>query len=77
MNKRISIEIPEPMYLLLNRYADLHGFDADSYIAQVLHRHLEDLHDIAAAEAAMERIRNGNSKTYTMDQLETELGFKD
>jgi RHH-type rel operon transcriptional repressor/antitoxin RelB len=75
MNKRVSVEIPEPMYLLLNRYADLHGFDADAYIAQVLHKHLEDLHDIAAADAAMEEIRIGNSITYTIEKLEAELGL--
>ncbi|CDZ57205.1 type II toxin-antitoxin system RelB family antitoxin [Neorhizobium galegae] len=75
MNKRVAIEIPEAMHGLLSRYADIHGFDTDAYVAQVLHRHLEDLHDLAAAERAMEDIRNGNSRTYTMDQLERELGL--
>ncbi len=77
MNKRIAIEIPEPMYRLLMRYADLHGFDTDAYVAQVLHKHIEDLHDIAAVEAHIEEVRNGNSKTYTLEQLERELGLDD
>ncbi len=76
MSKRVAIEIPEAMYGLLSRYADIHGFDTDAYVAQVLHRHLEDLHDIAAADLAMEEIRNGNSSTYTMEQLERELGLE-
>jgi RHH-type rel operon transcriptional repressor/antitoxin RelB len=76
MSKRVAIEIPEAMYGLLSRYADIHGFDTDAYVTQVLHRHLEDLHDIAAADRAMEEIRNGNSSTYTMEQLERELGLE-
>jgi RHH-type rel operon transcriptional repressor/antitoxin RelB len=74
MNKRVTIEIPEAMYLLLSRYADLHGFDADAYVAQVLHRHLEDLHDLAKVEA-LEEIRSDNSRSYTMERLERELGL--
>ncbi|SFB08551.1 RHH-type transcriptional regulator, rel operon repressor / antitoxin RelB [Rhizobium sp. NFR07] len=77
MNKRIAVEIPEAMYRLLMRYADIHGFDTDAYVAQVLHKHLEDLHALAVVEAHMEDVRNGNSRTYTMVQLEQELGLDD
>ncbi|MND64363.1 hypothetical protein D3C80_556990 [compost metagenome] len=77
MNKRVAIEIPKAMYRLLGRYADLHGFDTDAYAAQVLHKHLEDLHDIAIVEAHLEEVRNGNSRTYTMEELEKELGLDD
>ncbi|MBD8649506.1 type II toxin-antitoxin system RelB family antitoxin [Rhizobium sp. CFBP 13726] len=75
MDKRVTIEIPQPMHRLLRRYADLHGFDTDAYIAQVLHKHLEDLHDAAVAEAYLEEVRNGKSGTYSMEQLERELGL--
>jgi RHH-type transcriptional regulator, rel operon repressor / antitoxin RelB len=77
MDKRVAVEIPQAMYRLLMRYADIHGFDTDAYVAQVLHKHIEDLHDIAAVEAHLEEVRNGNSKTYTMEQLERELGLDD
>ena len=75
MDKRVTIEIPEPMHRLLRRYADLHGFDTDAYIAQVLQEHLEDLHDVAVAEAYLGEVRNGNSGTFTTEQLERELGL--
>ncbi|GGF97077.1 hypothetical protein GCM10010924_26500 [Rhizobium wenxiniae] len=77
MNKRVAVEIPEAMHRLLRRYADLHGFDTDAYAAQVLHKHLEDVHDIAIVEAHLEEVRNGNSRTYTMEELEKELGLDD
>jgi RHH-type transcriptional regulator, rel operon repressor / antitoxin RelB len=76
MDNRVTIEIPVAMYRLLSRYADIHGFDADAYIAQVLHRHLEDLHDLAKIQA-LEEIRSENSRTYTMERLERELGLDD
>jgi len=75
MNKRVTIEMPEPMHRLLSRYTDLHGFDTDAYIAQVLHKHLEDLHDMAVADAYLKEVRNGNSRTYTMKHVERELGL--
>ena len=45
-------------------------------LVDVIEQHLEDLHDIALAEAAMERIKNGE-RTYTWEEMERELGLED
>ncbi|QGG89478.1 hypothetical protein GH983_02890 [Agrobacterium sp. MA01] len=51
MNKRVTIQIPDDLYRVISRYGDLHGLDPDDYATMALQRHLEDLQDIAAAEA--------------------------
>jgi RHH-type rel operon transcriptional repressor/antitoxin RelB len=43
---------------------------------EVIEQHLEDLHDIALAEAAMERLKNGE-RTYTWEEMEREVGVED
>ena len=76
MNKRVKIEIPQDLYRLISRYGDLHGLDAGDYATMALARHLEDLHDLAAAEATMDRIYAGE-RIYTAQEMERELGLDD
>jgi len=74
MNKRVTIEMPEEMHRLIAEYAAQVGAEPDAYVKEVLQQHLEDLHDIALAEAAMERIRNGEP-TYTLEEVKLRLGL--
>lgn len=76
MNKRVTIEIPEEMHKAIAEHAAKAGANTDAYVVEVIEQHLEDLHDIALAEAAMERIKNGE-RTYTWEEMERELGLED
>ena len=76
MNKRVTIEMPDEMHKLVAEYAAKAGAEPDAYVKDIIEQHLEDLHDIAAAEAAMERIRNGE-RTYTLEEVKRELGLED
>jgi len=76
MNKRVTIEMPDEMMKLVEEYAAEAGSAPDAYMREVIEQHLEDLHDIALAEAAMERIKNGE-RTYTWEEMERELGLED
>ncbi|EHS53451.1 MULTISPECIES: DUF6290 family protein [unclassified Rhizobium] len=76
MNKRVTIEIPEAMHKAIAEHAAKAGANTDAYVVDVIEQHLEDLHDIALAEAAMERIKNGE-RTYTWEEMERELGLED
>lgn len=76
MNKRVTIEIPEEMHRAIAEHAAKAGANTDAYLVDVIEQHLEDLHDIALAEAAMERIKNGE-RTYTWEEMERELGLDD
>jgi RHH-type rel operon transcriptional repressor/antitoxin RelB len=76
MNKRVTIEMPDEMLKLVEKHAAEKGAAADAYMLDVIEQHLEDLHDIALAKAAMERIRNGE-RTYTWEEMERELDLED
>jgi RHH-type rel operon transcriptional repressor/antitoxin RelB len=76
MNKRVMIDMPEEILRLVEEYAAQKGAAPDAYMLDVIEQHLEDLHDIALADAAMERIRNGE-RTYTWEEMERELGLED
>ncbi|KKX24663.1 DUF6290 family protein [Rhizobium sp. LC145] len=69
MNKRVTIEMPDEMHRLVAEYAAKVGAEPDAYVKDILEQHLEDLHDIAAAEAAMERIRRGESKVINSEEF--------
>ena len=69
MNKRVTIEIPEETHSLIARYAEEAGTATDAYVLELLEQHLEDLHDIALAEAAMERIRKGESHVISSEDF--------
>ena len=68
MNTRVTIEMPDEMLKLVEEYAAEAGTAPDAYMREVIEQHLEDLHDIALAEAAMERIRDGEP-TYTLEEV--------
>jgi RHH-type rel operon transcriptional repressor/antitoxin RelB len=76
MNKRVTIEMPDEMMKLVEEYAAEAGSAPDAYMREVIEQHLEDLHDIALAEAAMERLKNGE-RTYTWEEMEREVGVED
>ncbi|CDZ44596.1 type II toxin-antitoxin system RelB family antitoxin [Neorhizobium galegae] len=76
MNKRVTIEMPEEMHRLIAEYAAQAGAEPDTYMKDVLEQHLEDLHDIALAEAAMARVRQGE-RTYTLEEVKLRLGLDD
>jgi RHH-type rel operon transcriptional repressor/antitoxin RelB len=69
MNKRVTIEMPDEMLKLVEEYAAEAGARPDAYLLDVIEQHLEDLHDIAAAEAAMERIRKGEDQVISSEEF--------
>lgn len=77
MNKRVTIEIPEELHELMEAEAARGGMKPDAYVLDLIVQKLEDMHDIALAEAALERIRTGESRTYSLEEVKKELGLDD
>jgi RHH-type transcriptional regulator, rel operon repressor / antitoxin RelB len=69
MNKRVTIEMPDEMLKLVEEYAAKEGAAPDVYMRDVIEQHLEDLHDIALADAAMERIRKGEDQVISSEEF--------
>ncbi|SEL84388.1 type II toxin-antitoxin system RelB family antitoxin [Xaviernesmea oryzae] len=69
MNTRVTISMPEEMHRLILKHAAEAGAEPDSYMIEVLEQHLEDLHDVALAEAATARIKSGESKLISSQEM--------
>ena len=69
MNKRVTIEMPDEIHRLIAEHAAKAGAATDAYVLEVIEQHLENLHDIAAADAAMERIERGEEEIVSAEEF--------
>ncbi|MGO4567457.1 TraY domain-containing protein [Rhizobium sp. 2YAF20] len=70
MSKHIAIRLPDETYGRLQALAERTGRTATLlYIRQAIETHLEDLGDIYLTQAAMERIRSGESKIISGEEF--------
>lgn len=47
------------------------------YVREALVKSLDDMEDVYLADQVIERIRKGEEKTYSMDEVEARLGLGD
>ncbi len=45
------------------------------YIREAIEGHLDDLEDVYLAQQVLERIRRGEERTYSLEEVEKELGL--
>jgi RHH-type transcriptional regulator, rel operon repressor / antitoxin RelB len=69
MNKRVTIEMPDEIHRLIAEHAAKAGAATDAYVLEVIEQHLEDLHDIAAADAVMERLERGEDRIVSAEEF--------
>lgn len=73
----ISIRIPADIENRLNALAEITGRTKSYYITQAILEHLDDLEDLYLAEQRLIDIRAGRSRTYTLEEVERDLGLAD
>ena len=73
----VSIRLPDDVANRLNQLAALTGRSKSFYITEAILEHLDDLQDVYLAEKRLEDIRAGRSKTYTLEEVERDLGLAD
>lgn len=73
----LSIRLPEDIEKRLEALAKATGRSKTYYVRAALIEKLEDMEDLYLAEAVMERIASGEEKTYTLAEVERELGLAD
>lgn len=59
----------------VERLAKMTKRPASFYYNFLLDEYLDDLEDIFLAEEVIKNIRSGKEKTYTLDEVEAELGL--
>ncbi len=72
-----SIRLPEEAERRLDALARNTGRSKAFYIREAILEHLDDLEDIYLAEKRLEDLRAGRSRTYTLEEVERELGLAD
>lgn len=77
MAKQTAIRLPDETYERLQALAARTGRTATYYIREAIEQHLEDLEDIYLAERELERVRRGESRIYSLEEVEKELGLGD
>lgn len=72
-----SVRLPKDAEKRLNELAAVTGRTKAFYIKEAILRQLDELEDVYLAEAILERIRKGEEPTYTIDEVEKDLGLAD
>ena len=71
----ISLRLNDEDTVLFKKYAELNGITVSELLRQsVIHR-IEDEYDLNAYKEAMEEFKK-NPVTYSLDEVEKELGLK-
>lgn len=71
----LAIRLPEDIEKRLDRLAKRSGRTKTFYAREAILRHIEDLEDIQIAEEELIAIREGRSRTYTLEEVERDLGL--
>jgi RHH-type rel operon transcriptional repressor/antitoxin RelB len=72
-----SIRLSPDIEQRLNHLAASTGRSKAYYLRELIENGLEDLEDYHLAAAAMERIRKGEERVYSLDEVEHNLGLAD
>ena len=70
----ISLRLSEEDTILIKNYAALHNISLSDLFRQAVIEKIEDEYDLAAYNKAMEEYKK-DSTTYTLDEVEKELGL--
>lgn len=72
----ISIRLPEDIEKRLNALAAETGRTKTFYVVEAIKEHLEDMEDMALPEQVMKRVRSGEERTYTLEEVKRDLGLE-
>ncbi|MEI6457901.1 MAG: DUF6290 family protein [Pseudomonadota bacterium] len=73
----LALRLPEEIEERLAALAKATGRTKSFYAREAIVEHLDDLEDLFLAEKRLARVRDGKSKTYSLKQVEDELGLAD
>lgn len=73
----LTIRLPADIEERLEQLAKATGRTKTFYAREAILRHLEDLEDLYLAEQALIELREGRSRTYTLEEVARDLGLED
>ena len=72
-----TIRLPADIEERLEQLATATGRTKTFHAREEIPRHLEDLEDLYLAEQSLIELREGRSRTYTLDEVARDLGLED
>lgn len=73
----LTIRLSEDTEQRLNKLARETHRPKSFYVREAIERSLNEIEDIYLAQIRIESLRAGQSKTYTLEEVEKELGLAD
>ena len=71
----ISLRLNEADSMLFKKYAEMNGISVSELVRRSVLEHIEEEYDLQAYQEAIEEYRE-NPITYTLDEVEKELGLR-
>jgi RHH-type transcriptional regulator, rel operon repressor / antitoxin RelB len=72
----LAVRLPKEIETRLEALAKATGRTKTFYVREAIIQHMEDLEDYFLAEKRMAEIESGKSKTYTLEEVERDLGLE-
>lgn len=73
----VSIRLPDDVSSRLSQLAERTGRSKTFYMLEAIREHLDDIEDLYLAEKRLVELHAGRSKTYTLQEVERDLGLDD
>lgn len=73
----LALRLPEDIERRLEALAKRTGRSKSFYAREAILEHLDDLEAAHLSDQILQRVQSGKEKTYTLDELEKELGLAD
>ena len=73
----LAIRLPVEIEERLDKLAKATGRTKTYYAREAILEYLDDLEDIYLAEQTLERVRRGETRTHSLDEVERGLGLAD
>ncbi|MBW2096180.1 MAG: TraY domain-containing protein [Deltaproteobacteria bacterium] len=73
----LALRLPPDIEKRLDALARKTGRTKSFYGREAILRHLDDLEDMYLAEKILDRIKSNKERTFTIDEVERELGLED
>lgn len=77
MTIQTAIHLPEALFERMKSLADAAGQSPNDFISEAILEHIEDIEDVMRAEEVLRKIEAGESRTYTLEEVERRLGLED
>ncbi|PCI66889.1 MAG: DNA-binding protein [Piscirickettsiaceae bacterium] len=77
MSRQAAIRLEDDTYARLQELASKTGRTATFYMREAIETHLEDLEDIYLAEQTLDQVKSSKQRTFSLSEVERELGLED